>query len=347
MCEGGELMKVTIKDIAAIAGVSHSTVSRALNDSPQISTATKDKIKKIAKSMNFEFNAGARSLKGVKTGNIAVVYESYVDQFGSSLYITQLFTELRNILEGMEMDAIILEGYHPDTGVSNIDRLLRQQKVDGFLIVHDQITNRDYQSIEDAGIPLVQLHMRPRFFKAERLNYFFSDNFVGGHLATKHLIDKGCKNILTVIPDEDESLEYRDRTLGYKSALEENGLEFRDEYILKIECSYTKGYNLLKNIPELMKRIDGVFFQTDVQAFGFLNAVKESGIIVPENLKVIGYDDTPVCEYTTPLLSTIHQPKKELALLAASRIMELINKKNVEIPIQKIIKPTLVIRKSS
>lgn len=340
-------MKITIKDIAAIAGVSHSTVSRALNDSHQISTATKDKIKAIAKSMNFEFNAGARSLKGVKTGNIAVVYEAYLDQFGSSLYITQLFTELRYVLEGMDMDAIILEGYHPETGASNIDRLLRQQKVDGFLIVHDQITNRDYQSIEDAGIPLVQLHMRPRFFKENRLNYFFSDNLAGGHMATKYLIDKGCQKILTVIPNEEESLEYRDRTLGYKLALEQNGLKFKDEYILKIECSYNKGYNMLKTIPELLKKIDGVFFQTDVQAFGFLNAARESGIIVPDNLKVIGYDDTPVCEYTKPLLSTIHQPKKELAQLAASRIMELINKENTETPIQKIIKPTLVIRESS
>lgn len=340
------IMKVTIKDIAAVAGVNYSTVSRALNDNSQVSDATKAKIKKIAKNMNFEFNAGARSLKGVKTGNIAVIYDTHHDQYGSSLYVNQLFIELRHVLEGMDMDAIILEGYHPDTGDSNINRLLRQQKVDGFLIVHDNITNSDYQNIQNAGIPIVQLHMRPRFYKENFIDYFFSDNVTGGRIATEHLIKIGCKRILTVMPDEVESYEYKERTIGYRSALEANNIEVRDEYILKIECTYTKGYDLLKTIHGFIKNIDGIFFQTDVQAFGFMNAAKEVGISIPNDLKIIGYDDTPVCEYTSPLLTTIHQPKVELARLAANRIMELINKKNVDLCVQKIILPTLILRES-
>lgn len=340
-------MKATIKDIALIAKVSHSTVSRALNDSPQISQGTKERIKKIAKSMNFEFNSGARSLKGIKTGNIAVVYEAYNDPFGTSLYISQLFTELRLVLEGMDMDAIILEGYHPITGVSNIDRLLRQQKVDGFLIVHDQITNRDYSSIQDAGVPLVQLHMRPRYFNLENLNYFFTNNVIGGFVATEHLIKQGCKNILTVKPHEVESLEYMDRTKGYKQALEKYGLIFQEELIVNIDCSYIKAYSLFNKIPDLLNKVDGIFFQTDVQAFGFLNAALEYGISVPGDIKVIGFDDTPVCSYSRPLLTTIHQPRKELAQLAANRIMELINKKNIEIKTQEILLPSLVIREST
>jgi len=247
----------------------------------------------------------------------------------------------------MDMDAIIIEGYHPDTGASNIERLLRQQKVDGFLIVHDQITNRDYNSIQEAGLPLVQLHMRPRFFKGEKLNAFSSDNIYGGKLATNHLIKQGCKNILTVLPNEEKSLEYIDRTKGYLLALEESGIEFNPEYVIKIDCSYTKGYDLVQSIPHLIKKADGIFFQTDVQAFGFLTAAKESGIKIPQELLVIGYDDTPVCEYTSPLLTTIHQPKKELARLAANRIMELINKVNYDKYTVEVVKPTLVLRKSS
>jgi LacI family transcriptional regulator len=339
-------MKVTIKDIANIAGVSYSTVSRALNDSPQINTETKDKIKKIAKIMNFQFNSGARSLKGVKTGNIAVIYDTHHDLFGSALYLNQLFIEIRHALEDKDMDAILLEGYNPVTNQSNIDRLLRQQKVDGFLIVHDKILNRDYQHIEDSGLPIVQLHLKPKFYKIDLLDYFVTDSLVGGFMATEHLIKAGCKKILTVHPDEKDSLEFLDRTNGYKQALEKYNLEFSHESIIKTECSFIAGYNLFIKIKNDLRDVDGIFFQTDVQAFGFLTAAKESSINIPGDFKVIGFDDTPVCYYTSPQLSTIHQPKKDLAELAVNRIVDLINKKEIDKKQQQTILPKLILRES-
>lgn len=337
---------MTIKDIALLAGVSHSTVSRALNDSPRISDSTKEKIKTIAKSMNFEFNAGARSLKSRKTGNIAVVYEAHVDQFGLSLYLNLLFTELRHVLERMDMDAILLEGYHPETGASNIDRLLRQQKVDGFLIVHDNITKKDYEGIKDAGLPLVQLHMNPFYCEKEQLDYFFADHFLGGLLATEYLISLGCSRILTVFPNDTDSYEYKKRTDGYRQALENHGIEFKESLTYITDCSYNKGYNLFNEIPNILKNIDGIFFQTDIQAFGFLSAAKEMGISIPGDLKVIGYDDAPICESTSPRLTTIQQPRKELAKLACERMMDLINKKNNDYKVQEIIPPLLIVRES-
>lgn len=339
-------MQVTIKDIALLAGVSHSTVSRALNDSPQISLATKDKIKKIAKSMNFEFNAGARSLKGVKTGNIAVVYEAHTDQFGFSLYLNQLFTELRHVLERMDMDAILLEGYHPETGASNIDRLLRQQKVDGFLIVHDNITKEDYEGIKSAELPLVQIHMNPLYCDKKNLNYFFTDHKYGGRLATEHLISLGCKNIITVRPNEVKSYEYHNRTLGFKDALESAGLVYSERQIYFTNCGYIDGYDFFNAVASRLNEIDGIFFQADIIAFGFLSAASEKGIKIPEDLKVIGFDDAPVCESTNPRLSTIHQPRKELAAYACDRIIELINREKNEQLTQKIISPTLILRDS-
>lgn len=340
-------MKVTIKDIAAIAGVNHSTVSRALNDNHQVSEATKKRIKEIAKSMNFEFNSGARSLKSRKTGNIGVVYEAHFDQFGSSLYINQLFIELRHVLERVDMDAILLEGYHPESGGSNIDRLLRQQKVDAFLIVHDRITKKDYESIINSGLPVVQLHMEPKFFKNNQLNYFICDHILGGRMATEHLIENGCKKILTIRPNDADSEEYRQRTLGYRQALEANNIEYKEEYVIEIECTYKRGYNLFNSIPQLIDDSDGIFFQTDIQAFGFVNAAAVRGINIPKDLKIVGYDDVSVSESSTPKISTIHQPRHELAELASARIMELLNKENCENLVQKIVKPKLVIRESS
>ncbi|MDA3811601.1 MAG: LacI family DNA-binding transcriptional regulator [Spirochaetaceae bacterium] len=340
-------MDITIKDIAAVAGVSHSTVSRALNDSPQISQKTKTRIKEIALSMHFEFNAGARSLSGRKTGNIGVVYNANYEQFGSSLYVSQLFLELRHFLERMDMDAILLEGYHPETGASNISRLLKQKKVDGFLIVHNNIARKDYESIRKSGIPLVQLHMLPKYCQKEDLDYFFTDHKLGGRIATEYLIKKGCRRILTVLSNDFESDEFKQRTEGYKIALENAGIPYEHELVVAIDCTYLKGYYLFNSIPEIIANVDGIFFQTDIQAFGFLTAAQVRGIRIPEDLKVIGYDDAPICESTIPQLTTIHQPRKKLAELACDRIIDLVNKRNNESRIQEILFPSLVIRDSS
>ncbi len=340
-------MKVTIKDIAAVAGVSHSTVSRALNDSPQISSATKEKIKDIAKTMNFEFNAGARSLSGRKTGNIAVVYQAIHDQFGSSLYVSQLFIELRHFLERMDMDVILLEGYHPETGSSNISRLLRQQKVDGFLIVHDLIKQRDYESIKQSGLPIVQLHLPPVYCQKEELDYFFTDHFMGGRLATEHLIKRGCRRILTVSTTDSESEEFRQRTLGYKQALKDFGIPFEEDLVFAADSSYQKGYNLFRIIPEILANVDGIFFQTDIQAFGFLSAARERGLSIPHDMKVIGYDDAPICELANPPLTTVHQPRRKLAELACERIVDLIAKRHNESRHQEVLFPHIVVREST
>lgn len=339
-------MKVTIKDIAKIAGVSHSTVSRALNDSPQISEVTKNKIKDIAKVMNFEFNAGARSLSGRRTGNIGVVYEATLDHFTSSLYINQLFVEVRLALEKMEMDAIILEAYNPETGKSNIERLLKQQKVDGFLIVHDNINKKDYMSIKDSGLPMVQLHLVPKYFNKDNLNCFFTDHEYGGWIATEHLLKSGCKRILTILPNDLDSDEYQKRTLGYKKALESYGITFDKDLVIATDSTYNHGYNLFYTIPEIIESVDGIFFQTDIQAFGFLSGARERGLKIPEDLKVIGYDDTPICESTNPKLSTIHQPRKLLAELSCSRIMELFRNEAGGNVVHKVLLPSLVLRES-
>ncbi len=340
-------MKTTIKDIADIANVSLSTVSRALNNSPLIKLETKAKIKEIAKELKFEFNAAARSLSSNKTGNIAVVYETHIGELGPSLYINQLFVELRSVLEEVEFDAIVLEAYNPKTGDSNIDRLLRQQKVDAFIIVHDHIEKEVYDNIKDSGIPFVQLHMLPRYVERTEVEHFFADNTEGGRIATEHLIDQGCKQILTILPPEVDYEEFANRTTGYKKALEDHGLEFRDEFVIPCEFSFAVGHEIFEKHLDLINKSDGIFFQTDIQAFAFLTIAKERGMNIPQDIKIIGYDDSPLCKAIVPNLTTIQQPKTRLAELACGRVIDLINKKDADVMSNVIVPPILVVRESS
>lgn len=337
-------MKITIKDIAKIAGVSHSTVSRALNDSSQVSKKTRDRIKKIADEMNFEFNAGARSLKSKSTGNIALVYDIAQDRFGASLYINQLFTELRRSLTKLDMDTILVEGYNPDSGESNVLRLIRQQKVDGFLIINDKIRRSEYQKIIESGLPVIQVHMNPLFFDPNEINTYVTNNRVGGYLATKHLLDRGCKNIVTVYPGELRAIEYRDRTEGYKDALEEADIEINESLMISMESSYSGGAMVMDVIQD--RGVDGIFFQTDIQAFGFLNRANMEGLKIPESIKIVGYDDIPLAQSSWPSLTTIHQPKEIIAKEVCNRLSKLLNSE-VEGNCNLSIEPELIIRKTT
>lgn len=338
---------ITIKDIAKVAGVSHSTVSRALNDSPQISDKTKLKIRQISESLNFQFNAHARSLSNKKTRNVAVVYQSLNEKCGSSIYINQLFSELRDSLAAKQIDTIFLGGYNPKTGESNIKRAIQEQKADGFLIFSNDIKAEDYDFIKLSNLFVIQLHMPSQFYHLENLNYFIADQQRGGFLATDHLINCGCNNILTVRPNEENSAELEQRTLGYKRAHEKNKIPIIEKYIISTENSFNGGYELFDKFPQLLSKADGIFFQTDLQAFGFLASAKDRNIEIPEKYQVIGFDDIYLCEYTRPSLSTIHQPRKEIIELACNQITDLISGNKENTMVQKMLSPQLIIRQTT
>ncbi len=127
-CAGRFVISVTIQDIARLANVSHTSVSRSLNNSPLISEETKNRVLKIARDLNYEVNSSARSLSTKKTGVVGVIYELELEDFGSSAYINELFIEMRHNLETLQLDTILLEAINPDTQVSNTIRLARQHR---------------------------------------------------------------------------------------------------------------------------------------------------------------------------------------------------------------------------
>ncbi len=339
--------KPTIKDIARLAGVSHSTVSRALNGSPLISSVTRDRIQTIADRMDFEFNEGARRLKNRKTGIIGVIYYSVLNDFRSSLYTNELFRDLRHNLERVGLDALVVEAYNDQSGQSNIARLIRQNKVDGFVIIHPEIRSEDYKLIKEHKLPIVHIHMISNSISRDSVDCFFTDNYKGGNLAARHLIDSGCRRIQVVRIYEDESEEFRQRIRGCLSALDEAGFAVNDECFFSCECSYEGGYRLVGEKHMRFKECDGFFIPADIAAFGFLNALREESIRVPEDLKVVGFDDSPVSRMTLPPLTTIHQPREELTDKASKRIRSLLFDDTPDEPIQEYVKPTLVIRESS
>lgn len=341
---------VTIKDIAKLVGVSHSTVSRALNDSPLVNAETRDAIKKVARKLNFEFDASARGLSNRKTGVIGVIYWAALEVFGNSLYTNQLFLDLRHQLENYQMDSILLTAYNPKTRNSNISRLLRQNKVDGLLIAHEGISREDYELIASTGLPVVHLHRKPLHVGTDEYDYFITDNVSGAVQACDHLFERGCRRILTLTSNHkmEANTEFADRVEGTRISHEKNGVPFDPALLVDIgRCSFESGYDLVFNRPELFEGVDGIFAHADIIAFGCLSALKEKGYAVPGDVKIIGFDDCALCSLSRPMLSSVHQPREELAALACERIHRMINEGEDGPPRHAVLEPRLVVREST
>jgi LacI family transcriptional regulator len=338
------MKKVTIKDIARIAGVSHSTVSRSLNDSPNVSEKTKRTIKRIARDLNFEFNANARSLSTNKTGSIGVIYPEIFERFGSFYYIELLLRAVRHSLEQASMDSIITFSKNNFTGESNVQKLVSRRKVDGLLIIHPYISNEDWEFITQRHVPFVLLHFKPRNISYSDMDYIFVDHEQGGYLATDHLIRNGCRNILCINEDSPE-LQFIERMAGYKRAHLERDLPVHNRNVLYGSCTYEYGYQTVMDRRGVLSEIDGIFAEADIMAMGAIAALLDLGLKVPEDVAVVGYDDIEFGRIFRPSLTTVHQPREQLVADACQRLVNMIGGSAGE-PLQEMIQPTLVVRES-
>jgi LacI family transcriptional regulator len=337
---------MTIKDLAKIAGVSHSTVSRSLNDSPLISKETKERIKKLAREHHFDLNASARSLSTRKTGTIGIICTEVYDAQRNSLYIAQLLDLIRINLDAAGYDSIITFPENRKTGESNIRRLITQRKVDGLLLIIPELDEEDRVLIERYSLPHIFLHFKHGHFDGPA-EYIYSDHFRGGYLAGEHLIKSGRDRIITMTEDLSKT-EYFDRTEGFLAALDDHEIEPAENHILYGEVSFDYGFQAIMDNTEILSRIDGIFAQADIVALGAIEALRELGFRVPKDIGVIGYDDILLGGLFRPRLTTVHQPKEQQANLGVKRLLDMLGDDEVStsVPLRKIVEPVLVVRDS-
>ena len=248
---------ITVKDIARIPGVSHSTVSRSLNDSPLISREMKLLVKKIAKKHNFDFNANARGLSSRRTGSIGIIFPDFFAEYRSSLYLELLMNDLRRCLEIHSLDSIVTFPFNHSTGTSNIQKLIWQKKVDGLLIVLPEINPTDWSHMKESGIPFVLLHVTPASIIDKNTNFVLTNHHRGGYLATEHLLKHGHRKILVLtepLPSKDGQFELR--TDGCRSALSDYGVPLKGLHIIRGECSFELGFEAIreKSTPAFKNR---------------------------------------------------------------------------------------------
>ncbi len=295
------IMIRTIADIAKIAGVSKSTVSRALNDNPSISDKTKKIINRLARSHNFETHQGARNLSLKRSNTIAfIIPRDYCSR--SAINDPFLIEQLQGITAAVSeygYDLLIAQAGEDMPGFAV--KYLKSKRADGLIVIGCRKFLDNILDHADVDSPIVVWGRGNNLFGSVD-----SDNLEGGRLAASHLIRTGCRNIVFLGGMKGEP-EVVLRLKGYKKALNDAGLAIRQDYIIYGDYSKESGHDLVGEFIKKGNEIDGIFSCSDVMAIGAMNAARESGRIIPDEISVIGFDNIFISEYCNPPLTTVRQ----------------------------------------
>lgn len=337
------MAKITLKKIAEALGLSPATVSKALKDYPDISEATKTKVRELAEILDYKPNSLAQSLRNQESRIIGLIIPQIVHHFFS------------NIINGV-IQAAARKGYMVITLQSNesyelekeqIERLI-EKNVDGILIslsdktVHHKHINR----IKDYGVPIV---LYDKISKLVHCSKVIIDDRKAACNATQYLIDTGCRKIAHIRGSMTPQTTV-DRFLGYKEALKQNGIPYDETLVYTSEdLSFEEGYELAGKIIEDHGDLDGIFTFTDLLASGVLVRFKELGIAVPHDVSIMGFSNWFLARVTSPSLSTVDQPGYEMGEKAFSVLYrEIENNKAGKLSPPEIVEiPTRVIARDS
>jgi len=332
----------SIKEIAERAGVSIATVSKTINNYPDVNPKTREKILKIAKELNYFPNAVAKSLVQKKTNTIGVFFGNNVNSGFDHPFFLDVISAVREVAGNAGYDLLVFTNKNKER--ATYTTLCRERSVDGVvLLLTGEGKKRTEQLVElqESGIPCLAIDIP---LESERCTYVESDNYSGAKTAVRHLIELGHRRIALIGGDEISKTSY-DRLRGYQDALMEHqiGVDpglIRLGYFSK-ERAKEEAMSLLEQKPD----ISAFFAVSDEMAIAVMQAVQSLGRRIPEDISVVGFDDIKEAEYTAPPLTTIRQDKYGLGSQAASLLLQIID--NPEFPCQPVTLPCQLIARGS
>ncbi|MBT2573741.1 LacI family DNA-binding transcriptional regulator [Bacillus sp. ISL-51] len=305
---------VTIKDIAKLANVSHTTVSRALNGSPYIKEHTKQKILKLAAQLNYTPNVNAKSLAMQKSHTIGLFFTSITNGTSHSFF--------SDTIKGV--NRVISEEYN--LFVRGIDDLksydtINPMRYDGIILMSQSDTDNSFiYHIREKNIPLVVLN---RDIDDRSIINILSNDKEGSMQAVDCLIENGHRDI-AIIEGKEGFKSSQQRKEGYLSSLIRHHVPIKQEYSVKGRYDMESGYQAMEKLMSLQSSPSAVFCSNDDMAIGAMNAIFAKGMQVPKDISIIGFDDIGISQYMTPRLSTVKRPVENISKLGAEKILALI-----------------------
>lgn len=333
-------MAVRLKDIARELNVSVITVSKALRGNTDISEATRNRILKRMKELDYQPNMTARTLATGHSFIIGLIVPDLLNPF---------FTELAKSLGGALRNysyGLILASSEDDPTIEQSEiRMMLARGVDALLLASCQPDLRGFYSVQNQDTPFVLID-RP--FPHLRANFVGTDDYVGGRLATEHLIEIGRKRLAYIgSPDLSPAA---DRFRGFRNALRDHDIELREEFVLPSpdldQDGDNTGFELMQKLLKRRSRPNGVFCHNDIIAIGAMKATLDAGLLIPKDIAFVGFDNVSYSKYLPIPLTSVDQSTAHLGEVTAQLAMDLVAKK-VDKPRNILLAPTLVVRHST
>jgi LacI family transcriptional regulator len=334
--------RTTIHDIARSLSITASTVSRALNDHPRISDATKRAVVAMAKKLSYQPHGIAAALRSGRSGIIGVVVPAMDRSFFASI--------IRGIEEkanSARYQVMICQTYEdPEKEIAAVETLL-SARVDGIIASLAKKTKDldHFAKVKRKGIPLI---LFDRVHDQLDVSHVVIDDFEAAYKAVEHLVQQGFRRIAHFTNIEKITI-YKERLLGYKAALRNNNIPFDEQLVIESNLQLEDGKESMRRLLELNEWPDAVFSSSDLGAMGALQVLKERKIGVPEKIALVGFANEPFTMFCDPPLTSIDQHSKRIGNAAASIFLEEIRTAGRDefVPKKIVLMPELIIRESS
>jgi len=330
-----ENKRMTIKDVAARAGVSTQTVSRVLNQRPDVASQTREKVLQAIADLNYRPSEIARSLRLKSTGTIGLIVPDSSNPF---------FAELGRAIEKTAFEnsySVILCNSDGDLERESFYiEVLVSKQVDGLILVGTNRSSRKNPAL-DGSIPVAVVD---RDLNGERYDTVLSNSLEGGEKATSYLIALGHERIALIAGPSGLPTSVA-RLRGYRRALEKHRIHLEKELVVSGDFRYQGGYRAMEKLLKLIPPPTAVFAANDMMAVGAIACIRDYHLRVPEDISVIGFDDIPLASFLNPKLTTIAQPRAEMGRMAVTMLMERLQDRNL--PARRYVLPVTLIERES
>lgn len=338
---GTQAGSATLEEVARLAGVSRATASRAVNGGERVSARSLAAVEAAVRSLGYTPNPAARSLVTRRTDSVAVVVPEPDERVFADPFFARTLRGITEVLSDKDLQLVLLLA-RPGEEEDRMLRYLRRRHVDGAIVVSHHRSGSLAEHLADLRLPCVFIG-RP-WTGADRVSFVDTDNLAGGRQATEALVARGCRHIATVAGTADMTAG-ADRLAGWRAALRDAGLD--DSAVAHGHFTEDGGEEATRRLLDEHPDLDGIMVASDLMALGVVRALNRAGRLIPDDVAVIGYDDVGLAERTTPPLTTIRNPIREMAEQATRLLLEQIDSDRPAHPMRVIFPPALVRRGSA
>lgn len=334
---------MTLEEIARLAGVSRSTVSRVINDHPSVSPEVRERVQCVIREQDFHPNTAARTLVSRRSQIIGLIIPQAINAVFSDPYFPIL---IRGIAAACDERAYNLMLSLPTSQMAEAyPRLIRSGHLDGVIVASAFVDDSFVSRLHTDGFPFVLIGRQPQQPEVTTVD---ADNVRGAMMAVQHLARLGYSRIASITGPLN-MVAGVDRRDGFLAGLRSTGLARHEGYLVQGNFSEQSGFNAMQQLLALDEsgRPQAVFVASDMMAIGALKAIRAAGLQVPDDIALVGFDDIPLATAVEPPLTTVRQPIEQLGFTAASVLLDMLTNSDGTAAPQRIVLPTeLIIRDS-